>query len=252
MLDIDLDFFLSDIEHFRTGRGRLPDGLYVPWRVERVAEYLVEQCGLNPAKAVPGSVVRQHHEVFDIWRRLVQSGELCPPFDVVHIDAHADLGMGDAGWCYIMGELLHRPVSDRTEPKRGTLSGLRPGNFLLFAIACRWIRSLTYVHHPRMRERNCGKHDIPDLLFRDNDPTASELQLKVYPQDCRWWVTSPTEHAPLRTEPAVPIAMVDCDDYQQDRPFDFAFVSHSPSHTPPAADVLLDVIGSFVDSRSVG
>lgn len=37
------------------------------------------------------------------------------PLEVVHIDAHADLGLGDASYSYLMGELAYEPIEKRYE-----------------------------------------------------------------------------------------------------------------------------------------
>jgi arginase family enzyme len=59
---------------------------------------------------------------------------LVPPFHVTHVDAHADLGNGDAGYAYIMTSLLFSALEDRQRPAPGPgETGLTEVNFLLFA-----------------------------------------------------------------------------------------------------------------------
>ena len=61
-------------------------------------------------------------------------GLLTPPFHVTHVDAHADLGLGDAGYVYLLTELLLEDPRDRWWPRTGT-TGLNDANHLAFAIA---------------------------------------------------------------------------------------------------------------------
>ena len=63
---------------------------------------LEDHCGLDRARPVPGRLVTDHFEAFLFWQELVRCGALDIPFDVVHVDAHADLGSGDAGYVYLM------------------------------------------------------------------------------------------------------------------------------------------------------
>ncbi len=84
------------------------------------------------------------------------------PFDVVHVDAHADLGLGfgDLGWFHLAADLLHRTREERAVENP---PGLTEGNYLLYAVACGWIESLTYVAHPRR-----GRLDLAPVHFADD------------------------------------------------------------------------------------
>ena len=100
------------------------------------------------------------------------------PLSVTHIDAHADLGLGDAGYIYLHTELLFKPLEERTNPKRDRELGLTDGNWLAFAIACRWISDLTYVFStsgPKTREDRPG--DLMVTVMEDFDTHANNLQL---------------------------------------------------------------------------
>jgi hypothetical protein len=57
------------------------------------------------AHRIPGRFVVHHDEAFDFWRELVAKHHT--QIDLVHIDAHADLGLGDdSSWVHIVSELL--------------------------------------------------------------------------------------------------------------------------------------------------
>lgn len=137
VLDLDLDFFLTDVAHFFSDyERRLDPSRYEPWKIHEVRLFLEKNCGLSTVNRCKGKVVEHHNEVFWALRELVGKGKIGVPFEVVHIDAHADLGNGDATYIYVMTELLHKPVADRVHPDPGQV---RPGNYLVYLLACRWI-----------------------------------------------------------------------------------------------------------------
>lgn len=176
VLDIELDFFLSDIvvDFSQLGRGRPNRRDYKPWSEDQVRSFLENRCKLSTDHPLPGKVVIEHHEVFLDWRKRVLSGKITPPFTVFHIDAHADLGMGDSAYLYLAKNLLGKPPSDRLHPKADKWQGLLPSNYLLFAIACRWIDRLVYVHHP------LGGRDVPEHIMKSHYPSSGHIQLKYY------------------------------------------------------------------------
>jgi hypothetical protein len=55
---------------------------------------------------------------------------------LVHVDAHADLGLGDASWVHIVSELLRLPVAQRSDPPRGSRF-LNAGSYIAYALAAR-------------------------------------------------------------------------------------------------------------------
>ncbi len=130
--------------------------------------FLKRRCGLDNARPIPGRLVTHHHEAYFFWRELVRGGALSTPFDVVHVDAHADLGTGDAGYVNLMTDVLHRPVERRADVERAH-DRLNAGNYLAFAAACRWVRSLLYVANPAARD------DLMYLHFKNFDAGSGLL-----------------------------------------------------------------------------
>jgi hypothetical protein len=252
VLDIDLDFFVDPRPRQQAKSGRLSEMEYHTWSAQSVEEYLTRRCNLRKGCLLPGAVVTYHHELFDRWKTLIGSYELTKPFQLTHLDSHADMGMGfaDNSCGYIMGELLHCELSDRQNPKRGENGGLLEGNFISFSLACRWISSIVYVHHPQLFAENCGLHDIPDCMFRENKPKCNVLQLKQLPPECQNSVRRLTEFVPISLEPEVPIRMVERDDFYSDDSYSFVFVAKSPRYTPKTADPILEVIRQFICSES--
>lgn len=96
-------------------------------------------------------------------------------FAIDHIDAHADLGMGDASWKYIFQELLPFPVEERFyHIKKGGWSGLTEGNFLTYAIACRLVLSLNYIVPIKWA------NDVSTYIMKNYDLESQAIQLKQY------------------------------------------------------------------------
>jgi len=242
ILDIDLDFFLNKVQ-FWPGFGRPVDPALRPWSPEAVRDFLENRCGLRRDRPLPGLIVDEHHEIFFDWRRRIQEGLLQPPFEVVHIDAHADLGFGDASVPYVVTELLSLSPDERAFPRVGGREGLGPGNYLLFAIACRWISRLTYVYHP-------GRYpDLPERIVQLDARGEGCIQLPWYgarPPEAlqqRW----PEE--PLAWEPPVPYREVPGPRYcNTEGPFDLLYIARSPAYTPAEADRLLALLGEYIQA----
>ena len=247
VLDIDLDFFL-DPRPNRPTEGRLDGNYYTPWNAARVETFLTRQCKLQKCFPIPGAHFENHHELFDVWKNLITTGQLSEPFHLTHIDSHADMGMGDTSCNYIMRDLLHRRPSSRIEPKRSGNDGLLEGNFGSFAVACRWIASIDYVHHPNLANDNCGLHDIPNCLFKNNDPRCGILQFKKIPATDGLGVTPFENIEPIALEPEVPIRMFAGDSFSTSKAFSYIFVTQSPQYTPITSDPLFETIRQFIRS----
>jgi hypothetical protein len=248
VLSIDLDFFLEKRPRRREVNGRLSQTEYIPWTPCKVESYLENNCKLRKNCPIPGKIVTYHHEFLDLWKGLIDSGQLEIPFRLVHIDSHADMGMGDCSTGYIQGKLLCSEPNERYYeiPRDGT-EGLKEGNFLTFAIACRWISSLVYVRHPDLRNNDNG-HDIADCLFRKYDQNCGSIQLKQLTSDCIHSGQRFETFEILDREPEIPIKIIDCNSFVSKDSFSFIFVSQSPNYTPETSDSLFNVFRQFIDS----
>ena len=242
VLDLDLDFFLNGIARWVDDYGpRLDENDYWPWPEVQVRSFLEKRCGLSIQNPIKGRVVEHHHEAFLFWRELIEAQELGVPFQVVHIDAHSDLGLGDAGYFYIMTHLLHQTLTDRMWPD---VTQLKPGNYLAFAVACRWLGHITFVLHPRWRSG-----DLMLIHFKDYDPQSGYLQLKKWdPQLDRFELWNDLQGIPvLEYEPEIPIELVPYSEYLNSSLFDFAVLSQSPGYTPRSSDLLISVIREYLE-----
>src|SRR5215469_2488049 len=113
VLDLDLDFFVWPIARDITDEGHRLDPREYHTRTEiYVRSFLESRCGLSTTHPIPGRCVVNHVEAFPAWREWITRGSLSKRFDVVHVDAHADLGAGS--WNpsprYFETELLRLPL----------------------------------------------------------------------------------------------------------------------------------------------
>lgn len=239
VLDIDLDFFLNEIPTPNTSEGRCSPVDFIPWKEDEVRSFLAGRC--NVSEPLPGAIVTNHDEVFHQWHELIQAGELTIPFDLIHIDSHADMGMAMFRRdCirHLYCNLLHKKPRARIEECTSDASWVDSGNYVLFAVACVWIASLKYVHHPQLR---IDLHDIPDVLFQNNYMFSDALQLKRYSPDLENDSARFTESEPEGFESEVPFEMIHPNSFQMEAVPSYLFVAHSPEYTPPTSDNLLEV-----------
>lgn len=247
VLDIDLDFFVQRVAYWRrAGSERLDGDDFPPWRMEDAMNFLEHQCGL--AAKLPGFAVEHHGELFDRWRDAIQIGVLRPPLAVTHVDAHADLGLGDAGYIYLLTTLVHLPLEERLYPQKGE-GGLGDGNYLAFAIANRWLDELTYVF-------NTGGDRPADLMIpvmENFDRDADHIQLEPRTReevDRGLHEALPPPETPH--EPRVPFAFVQWTEFWAPAPFDIVCLARSPAFTPPEADAIFDEIRErFIDEDAL-
>jgi hypothetical protein len=244
VLDIDLDFFVLDVVYWppdEPGFRPEPDELPV-WSVDDAIGFLRAHCGLD--KRLPGFVTKNHGELFPLWRSAIDDGRLEAPFHVTHLDAHADLGVGEPGLTYLVTELLLQRPEDRRYPRTGE-NGLNDANHLAFAIACRWIHDLVYVYG-----EGGGIDDSP-LVMESFDVNATRIQLaSLHYGDLERW-RDDDKPAPIHVEPAIPYRKTHWESFQADRPYDFVCLTRSPPYTPVTADPIFDAIrATFIDELS--
>ena len=182
VLSVDMDFFVDGIALLRDDQERLGDD-YHSWPVDEILEFLKSRCQWSPESPCRGAAITHHDEAFDLLRSEIELGRLKKPFRLVHIDAHSDLGMGDTSYAFILGEVLRRPVNDRTHNlRRGEFSsGLSFGNWLAFCIAARWISEIQFVKHPdwdrgTFIEDMLG--DLPRAYFQEESARSGIIQMR--------------------------------------------------------------------------
>ncbi len=232
VLDIDLDFFLADCCPLAdVGQRPCLEG-HEPWAEEHVAAFLEEQCGLSTDSPIPGAGFETHDAALIFWRDKMGEGILAAPFHVTHVDAHSDLGIGKPGPGFVLNGVLPRLLDKRADIESYyERCQLDEANYLLFALAFRWISSLDNVRNPRSRP------DIPkEILLPGKDDI---IQLSSFAARLSESANGP--------EPAIPFNVYD--DYRTFRaeePYDFVTLAVSPRYAPQEADRLLPIIGRYI------
>lgn len=240
-IDIDLDAFLDHVAHWPEG-GRLDNESFNPWSEDRLRDFLERQCGLSRAAPIDGWFVTNHDGAFDVMRNLVEGGS--GPLEVVHIDAHADLGMGDPSWVDMV-KRVGMPLADRRNPTRAN-EGLNLGSWLAYAVAAEFVSDLTYVY-----PKGWGD-DLPPIYFPKGDKSAGYLDMKAYTRPGLPTNGSVLDyHALYPLDPdlrlaPVPFSMVTLEAYSANGPFDVGLLCHSPDYTPETSDRLIPIIGEYI------
>lgn len=236
VLDLDLDFFVHGVEHWRDrDAGRLDADDYPARSVDEALDFLQGRCGLTGR--LPGFVVEHHGELFARWRDAIDGGVLQPPFHVTHVDAHADLGLGDAGYVHLMSDLLFRDPQDRRDPGEH----LADGNYLLFAIGCRWLSGLDYVYN-RNELPGEGPGDLMPYAMEGYRPDAEHIELPVFTRGQIDDLLFGGRPEPVRREPRVPFRALPFRQYRASAPFDLICLARSPEYTPATCDPIYDAI----------
>lgn len=232
VLDIDLDFFLADCCPLaEPGRRPCLEG-HEPWPEEQVVAFLEENCCLSANEPVPGAVFDTHDGALLYWRDRLKDGTLATPFHVTHVDAHSDLAIGRPGPGFVLNGVLPRLLDKRADIEGYYEQGqLDEANYLLFALAFRWIAALDNVRNPSSRP------DIPrDILVPGRENC---IQLTSFAARLSEGVNG--------REPEVPFNVYD--DYRSfsaDGPYDYVTLAISPRYAPAEADRLVPVISRYI------
>lgn len=263
-----MDFFVWPPFRDRPEEPRLPRS---EWKYlaseDEVRSFLEKQCHLSRQAPVPGNEAEQHDDAFNVWGRWVEEGRIAAPFCVAHVNAHSDLGSGwnNRSFTFIETELLALPIEQRRRPVFGA-EHLNSGNYLLGAIANRWISELTYVYPVDRAESEPVQpgglppfedqvREMARVLWAHQAPPASDLPAWIFRNgDWRTWTIElkhrlvrhdvPEDGESASSEPPVPFKCI------EERECSLAGVTHmflaqSPEHTPVEADELLPIIREY-------
>lgn len=264
ILDIDLDYFLDTVctEIEEDCRERLPNEYdSFVWSEERVREFLENNLGLSKEHPKKGRVIIGHNEALTFWKELILKGELSIPFEVVHVDSHADLGLGyTSSWKHIIKYLLQYPIKERFEHNRyvdrnGNIREEGIGDYLLFAIAYQWISKITYCTNPNGEKNDYMWETLKD--FNENlvwdYPVQNIIQLVYNPDmDCPNY----DDHIAKKEkylrdgikEPEVPLLIIPTiEDVNFNGEFDYISLAQSPNYTPSSADFIIEIIKEYIE-----
>jgi hypothetical protein len=228
---------------------------FIPWDEKEVQNFLKTQCSLNKGVPILGAFVKHHCEVLFKWWELIKKGELKVPFEIVHVDAHADLGLDfsvdmNEVTKYILGDLLQFAPNERcTDAIEKHEHLIASGNYLIFAIAFQWVSKVIYVHHPREKG-----NDFCRYYFENHDSDGGFVELRRYSAKQLNDLSTPenlAEYESLKIEPKVPIKCIAGDKYREESGFAFMFLTHSPDYTPETSAALIPIIREYVREVAV-
>lgn len=228
VLDLDLDFFLADVCDL-ADRGKRPElSGHAPWSADAVRAFLEGACGLRPEKKIPGAVFETHDGALSFWQSRMEAVELTAPFHVTHVDAHSDLGIGHPGPAFVLESVITRPADARADiAAYYEAQKLDEANYLLFALAFRWISSLDNVRNPNSRP------DMPAFCQEGYIRLESSVGRLIPALD--------------HHEPRVPFRVYpDWREFHADAPYDLATLAISPRYAPKEADALVEVFREYI------
>lgn len=229
VLDLDMDFFLSGPCPLAAYGERPDEDCCDVWRDEDVVSFLEERCGLSTEHPVPGAIFDTHDKAIDFWQARLADGSLTAPFEVVHVDTHSDLAFGPPGTNYVLNVVLSRLPQQRPsiDVYRKAVE-LDEANYLLFALAFRWIDRLAYVRNPKSHQ------DIPGVLL------DGEGNIRL-----RSFISQMMERKNGR-EPVIPFDVYD--DYRAfaRHGYDFVTMAQSPRYAPRSADRIMEIIRRYI------
>lgn len=158
-----------------------------------------------------------------------------------------------------MNFLLQYPVEERSIHSKyvdcfGKMHDIGIGDYLLYAIAFRWISKLTYCANP-----NGEKNDYLWEILKDfdekfiwNKPVQNIIQLVCNPemQFPHYDATNQQKQEYLRKstkEPEVPFLIIpDIKSIKYEGDFDLAIMAQSPNYTPENADFIMDIFREYI------
>jgi hypothetical protein len=245
VLDLDLDFFVWPVKRDRPVRKRLPRNSWTHLATPSdVRSFLEERCHLKRDAKTRGRQLTEHSEAFETWREWLGAQKLSRPFGVVHVDGHSDLGAGVNNSFQYLDGLLALPLERRSKPGMGP-KAINSGNYLLAAIANRWLAHLTYVYptDPTCLQGPFPPGDLPHQVFLNGDWRSKQIQLRGFGKGAVL-LRNPV---PVVVERRLSFDLIAHSDFEFSG-FTHLVVAHSPRYTPESADPLLPVIQEYFHS----
>jgi len=246
MLSLDLDFFQCQVpfDPETNEDGRPVRDLDV-WTELEVEDFLETRCRLDKARPIKCCFAEKHDAMAAFIYRLREAGEFTVPFELVHIDAHSDMGGFGVKWIPILEDINPRRVIGPPEE----YDHLDEGNVLFYLLSSGWIRKLTWVKLPDVHEHDRIRQ-LPPRCFRDRVehepgiPIELPIVAKGEIAQCGLRNWEPRQYAP-----PIPFSVYQPTEFMLDSPPDIAFFCRSPQFSVPKADRLIHVIRQYFDFR---
>lgn len=261
ILDLDMDYFMDEIAHtpFEVV-DRLDEGSYggSVWSKDRVRRFLEDNLGLSKNSKILGRVVVGHNEALFFWEELIKQGKINDPFEVVHVDSHADLGLGCPSYDFLQNSFLTFPVEMRRRIRdyefNDEIKDISIGDYLLWAVAYGMISKIIYCANPNGDKNDYVWETLKD--FKENliwDQSVSNyIQLK-YNNQMEWPKYNSSDAYKEKyilgaiKDPEVELKIIPTiEDVRFQGDFDYAVIAQSPNYTPASADFILDVFREYI------
>lgn len=241
VLDIDMDFFLNETAYFNNGHERLSDEDFIPWNEERFRRFLEQNCGLSQKNKIPGRIIVKHDEAFDYCKELIGKKELKISFEITHIDAHSDLGLGDSSWYHLVSDLMHYSIEERSNYLKR--EKVMMSNYLAYIIACGWVNKVNLVYPKRW-----NFDDFVKILLENDDDNSKNFELKAYDKKIKAesFHNISFDESPLYRDPLLPFEIFTDENFSSNYNFDRLIFCQSPDYTPASADYMMEVIKDYI------
>ncbi len=259
VLDLDMDYFMDEIaNHVDINEiNRLSEVDYGEsvWDEDRVRCFLEKNLGLSKEHKIPGRILVGHNEALFFWEELMQEDKLYDPFEVIHVDSHADLGLGCIfSVLLFFNDILTLPMKDRCKVRslkyKNDKIGISIADYLLWAIAYGYLSKIVYGTNPH----NYAP-DVWDLLLKNkrydkesNSTLSGNIQLKHCTQkyDTSYEADKIIKYS--TKDPEVEFIVTNkIENVKYNGDFDFVSIAQSPNYTPASADFILDIFRDYIN-----
>lgn len=262
VLDIDMDYFMTEIAHTPfSSEKRLDEEDYgwSVWPADKVRQFFEMNLGLSKEQKIPGRIVCGHNEALFFWEELIERGKLRDPFDVIHVDSHADLGLGGSSGSFLQSMFLALPIATRRKIRdyefNGRIEGISIGDYLLWAIAYRMVSSVTYCANPNGEKNDYLWDTLKDFQeeYIWDKPVKNYIQLKfnMKMEMPEYDSSDGYREKYLKDaikDPAVELLIIPTiEDVKFCGDFDYAVLAQSPNYTPASADYIMDIFKEYIE-----
>ncbi len=262
VLDLDMDYFMDEVATFISSSvdERLPEDDYgeAVWTEDRIRTFLEDNLGLSQHNKLPGRIVVGHNESLFFWEELIKQGELTEPFEIVHIDSHADLGLGYCTSSFLQGAFLSLPIETRQKIRNyefnDKICEIDIGDYLLWGVAYRMFSKITYCANPK---GDCNDYCVDTLMdFKEkpiwDKPVSQYIQL-TYNKNMNLPKYNSDKNYKQKylegaiREPEVELRIIpQIKDVKYNGDFDFVVLAQSPNYTPASADFIMDIFREYI------
>lgn len=262
VLDLDMDYFMTKIANTSfSSLERLDEKDYGDsvWSEDKVRDFLESNLGLSKENKIPGRIVCGHDEALFFWEELIESRKLEEPFDVIHVDSHADLGLGCNSDDFIQSMFLTLPTPTRRRIRNyefnNQIEEINIGDYLLWAIAYRMISSVTYCSNPNGENNDYLWDTLKDFQeeYIWDKPVKNYIQLKFnsemeLPQyDSSDYYKKKYLDGAIKDPEVELIIIPTIEDVKFHGDFDYAVLAQSPNYTPASADYIMDIFKEYIE-----